>query len=488
VRIATRTHAGHPWSVLQAWQRRFWIWAGNVNVRTKIIGIVVSVTLLLGAVVAWEVRTVMENTLTDELRNRGFSVASDLASRSVDPILLDDMYELHLLLNNTKANHPDIFYAFVLDPEQQILGHTFDGDGFPVQLLTFARSDYQEDVSGGIKHMRFQSNEGVIHDFSAPIFDGKAGVVHVGLSEQRLQGISNHLTQQIILTTAIIILLGMFAAFGITWILTRPILALVTTAQAIGAGDLNARAPVMVDDEIGELALAFNHMVDDLQASQQALREKEIARAKLLEKLITVQEEERKRIARELHDGIGQELISLMVTMKVATRLQNVNALHEKNSEQRKSVVQILEQVRLLSRELRPSALDDLGVEAALRVFIDEFAQLYPQVKVDLHCELSNRPSPTIEITLYRTIQESMLNAARHSGGDTISVLVSQRKHTILAIIEDNGGGFDVEAERRSGRSMGLHAMYERVDLVNGNISIESSVDGVSVYVEVPVT
>ena len=484
---STSTRARGLHSSLQALQHRAWRLASGVSIRTKIMGIVVSLTLLLGAFVTWQVRSQMEGALANELRNRGYSVAGDLALRSVDPILLDDAYALYQLLVDTKQNHPDVTYAFVLDPKGRVIAHTFEGNAFPTQLLQLATSGAFEDQRTGIQHLRFQSNEGVIHDFAAPILSGEAGVVHLGMSEQRLQSVIDALTRRIILTTGLVALVGILAAIALTWILTRPVLELIKTTEAVGSGDLSARAPRLADDEIGDLADAFNSMVQDLEVSQRALQEKELARTRLLEKLITVQEEERKRIARELHDGIGQALISLMVNMKVATHITETEHRQERNNELRRSVADILDQVRLLSRELRPSVLDDLGLEAALKVFIDEFTQLSPHVTVDLHCELAQRPPAVVEITLYRIIQEAMLNAARHSGGDTISVLVAQRPDRIQAIIEDNGHGFDVEAAQRSGRSMGLHAMRERAELIGGRVSFESSAEGVSVYVDIPI-
>ncbi|RME98338.1 MAG: hypothetical protein D6768_17555, partial [Chloroflexi bacterium] len=92
-----------------------------------------------------------------------------------------------------------------------------------------------------------------------------------------------------------------------------------------------------------------------------------------------------------------------------------------------------------------------------------------------------------VEITLYRVVQEAMTNAARHSGGYTLSVLLTRRGSRVQAIIEDDGTGFNVEMARRSGSSVGLHSMAERVELLGGDLEIESSQDGTTVFVEVPV-
>src|SRR5690606_29616196 len=135
----------------------------------------------------------------------------------------------------------------------------------------------------------------------------------------------------------------------------------------------------------------------------------------------------------------------------------------------------------------RPSALDDLGLAAALERYVNEFAVRYPQLDVDLHCTLPNRLPSSVETSLYRIIQEAMTNAARHSQASALSVVVSQRDGQVQAIIEDNGAGFDVTAARRAGSSVGLHSMTERSELLGGKIDVESSPEGTTVYVEIPV-
>ena len=464
------------------WSRRLWKMAGSVSIRTKIMGIVLALTVILGLGVTWEVRTVMAQVFINELESRGQSVVSDLAARSVDPILLNDTYSLYQLLTETVANHPDALYAFVVDSNGHVLAHTFGEEGFPVSLLD--KNPLQPDNQ--IHQFHYNSNRGRIHDFMAPIFDGRAGYVRLGLTETRLRGIIDAVTGQMLLTTLVVAVIGILAAMLLTWLLTRPILSLVETTRQVGQGNLAARASHWADDEIGALADAFNQMVADLQVSRQAIAEKEAARGRLLEQLINAQEEERKRIARELHDGVGQSLTSLTVGLKVAGQIQEPVLLQQKYAEMHQVAVETLDQVRLLSRELRPSVLDDLGLAAALERYVVEFTQLYPELHVDLHCDLGERLSPTTETTLYRIIQEAMTNAARHGDANTVSVLVSRRDGKVQAIIEDDGHGFDPVAAQRAGESVGIHAMMERAELVGGSLAIESGEEGTTVYAEVP--
>ena len=175
-----------------------------------------------------------------------------------------------------------------------------------------------------------------------------------------------------------------------------------------------------------------------------------------------------------------------MVGMKLACEVENIHAGQEESEELRLLATNTLEQVRLLSRQLRPSVLDDLGLAVALERYVAEFSQLYPDIVVDLHCDLPERLPAPVETALYRIVQEGMTNAARHGNGSTVSVLGSQRAGEVRAIIEDDGCGFDPVVARRSGRSVGIHGMVERAELLGGRLDIESSPEGTTVYVELP--
>ncbi len=459
----------------------WWALAGGVSIRTKILGIILALTVILGLGITWQVRLATRVTLIGELENRGRSITNDLATRSVDPILLNDTFALHELLVETLENHPDAEYAFVVDAQGYILAHTFDG-GFPGALITLNTPDDDSSIHQKI----FESNAGIIHDFAAPIFDARAGMVRVGMNETRLQTVINVLTTQLLLTTLLVAVVGIVAASLLTWLLSRPILALVETTRRVGQGDLSVNAPHWADDEIGTLGDAFNQMVADLKASRQAVIEKESARTHLLAKLIDAQEDERRRIARELHDGVGQALTSIMVGLKILNQLNSIDERTTKRAELRRIAGESLEQVRLLGRQLRPSILDDLGLSVALERYGSEFSKLYPHVTVDVHSSLSVRLPHTTETSLYRIMQEAMTNAARHADARAISVLLAQRGNRVQAIVEDDGHGFNPHTARAKRNSVGLHSMTERAELLGGKIAIESGENGTTVYIEVP--
>jgi signal transduction histidine kinase len=481
---------------LNTWPEQVWRLVGGVSVRTKILGIVLALTVVLGLGITWEVRLVMQRNLNNELERLGHSVLSDLVARSAAPLQGQDWAGLQRLLRETVANHPDSRYAFIVGTEGQLLAHTF-ADQVPAALISLdpaslsqlnqpANYDHEISPDGRSHHFHYENIEGTIHDFAAPILPERPEVVRLGLAETRLQAIIAQATWRMLLTTLVVGLIGILAAMLLTWLLTRPISDLVIATQRLRERDLSVRVPHWADDEIGVLADAFNQMTAELEVSHQAIAEKEAARTRLLAQLIEAQEEERKRIARELHDGVGQALTSVLVGLKVLNQLGEPGEVQDKVSELRQVASETLDEVRILSRQLRPSALDDLGLVAAIERYIDEFLRLHPGLPVDFHANLAQRLVSPVETTLYRIIQEAMTNAARHSQATALSVLLSQRESHVQAIIEDNGHGFDPAAAYRDGRSVGLHSMVERAELLGGRFDIESGAEGTTVYVELP--
>jgi signal transduction histidine kinase len=157
----------------------------------------------------------------------------------------------------------------------------------------------------------------------------------------------------------------------------------------------------------------------------------------------------------------------------------------------RRVAAQALDEVRRLAIGLRPSALDDLGLAAALERYVVEYTQAYG-ITVDLHApglEQGRLPAP-VEITLYRILQEALTNIAKHARANLVSVVVERQDGAVRAIIEDDGCGFDVDATLQMSRAtkhLGLHSMRERAHLVNGAIAIESTPGrGTTIYVTIP--
>lgn len=243
-----------------------------------------------------------------------------------------------------------------------------------------------------------------------------------------------------------------------------------------------------VADRTKELAKTNAALISEAEARLAA----EQQRIYLLRRLVTSQEFERRRIARDIHDQLGQRLTGLR--LKLAS-LKTVVGDEGHVAEQVAQLQQISEtldsEVSFLAWELRPTALDDLGLVEALRTFVQEWSRHY-DMQADFQAMRipEGRLDSDIETHLYRITQEALNNTMKHAQATTISVMLEQRDGTMMLIIEDDGKGFDptaIRAPKRSGKGLGLMGMKERAALVGGTLDIESSSNGTTLYIRVPV-
>ena len=200
--------------------------------------------------------------------------------------------------------------------------------------------------------------------------------------------------------------------------------------------------------------------------------------------MIEGQELERRRLARELHDETGQALTSVLLGLKAVERADDApRAL----AELRELVVATLQDVRRLAVELRPKTLDDFGLVVAVERLVETFGEA-TGIAVELESRLGEQRLPSeVETTLYRIVQESLTNVAKHAGAQRVSVLLVRRPGVASAVIEDDGHGFTDDDETRGG--IGLSGMRERVALLDGRLTVESERgNGTSLVAEVPLS
>lgn len=465
------------------WAERLWACVGAVGIRAKILGIVLGLVALMGATATLEVRQILTQTLDAQLHERSVSVTRDLAARATDLVLTNDLYAAHQLLRDTQANNADVRYAFLVDPQGQVLAHTF-GDGFPADLLdvnNVAANERQRSV-------RLTTDEGAIWDTAVPIFDGRAGTARVGLSLSGLDRTVASVTGQLLLTTVMVAALGITAAALLTWVLTRPILQLVELAGAVGRGDFSRRAPRWANDELGALTDAFNAMSAALAEAEQERAGREQLRAQYVSGVIAAQEDERKRIARELHDSTSQSLTSLLIGLRALADRDGTPEVRRQVEDLRGVVSHTLEDVHSLARQLRPSVLDDLGLAEAINRYAQD-CRTRSGLAIDVALPGLDglRLPPEVETALYRIVQEALTNVIRHAEAQTASIYIERREHSVRAIIEDDGHGFDLTAIPSDGH-LGIHGIRERAELLGGTLLIESEPGhGAALYVELPV-
>ncbi len=442
--------------------QRFWEVAGSVSISIKVLGIVLSMVLILGLSVTLQIRQILQPTLTDQLHRQGIAIGDQLAT-SISPLLAEgDLETVQVYLSEWREHYSDerhdtpIDHITILDSRGEVIAHVDNPT---------------------------PTHPNAIMDIAIPI---QQGVLHVGLSEDLVQNTVNSITRQLTYTTFVMVAVGFAVAAFLTWVITRPVLGLVEATQAVARGDFSYRVPRWANDEIGELAVAFNAMTEALARADEEHKEQERLRAQFVSAVIDAQEDERKRIALELHDSTSQSLTSLLVGLRNLEGLTEPDALKSHTENLRKQVATILEEVHRLAWQLRPSTLDDLGLSAAIQRHLEDYRNLY-QLQVDFVMRGITRLPPEMETSIYRIIQEALTNMVRHARAKSGSILIEQREDHVRVIVEDNGVGFDPILAASKERSLGLRGIQERARLFGGKMIIESAPNrGTSLFVELP--
>lgn len=266
--------------------------------------------------------------------------------------------------------------------------------------------------------------------------------------------------------------------FGSNLLIIRPIKTLVRTSLRLAEGDLSVRTGLRHGrDELGQLMLSFDRMAQSLED-----REKERERASkklqvLSHRLVEVQEAERRQIARELHDEIGQSLTAAEMNLQAALQSSVAVSMQRRLQASMQAVEHVLEQVHDLSLNLRPSMLDDLGLESALRWYTHRQAELMGIQAEFRPAALEQRVDAVIETECFRVAQEALTNVVRHSHAQSVVVELCRRNEHLHLTVRDDGVGFEVGALRDQavrGASLGLLSMEERAALAGGGVEFIS--------------
>lgn len=207
----------------------------------------------------------------------------------------------------------------------------------------------------------------------------------------------------------------------------------------------------------------------------QPLREIASMRSRLLEQFVSLQEEERRRIAFDLHDEIGQSLTSVMMGLRAMGDRPDPENYHQRLSDLREIVNQAVHEVRRIANGLRPAALDHLGLPGALERLAEDVSQIH-----DLEVNLSIQPndiaelSPPLQTAIYRILQEALTNVVRHADADQVRVLVKRQGDELILEVEDNGKGLPVDPPPPGEQHLGLQGMMQRAALLEGDFTLQT--------------
>jgi signal transduction histidine kinase len=320
---------------------------------------------------------------------------------------------------------------------------------------------------------------------------------------------ARELKKTFLLFSLVSVAVALLMAFGMSRSIVKPVHELIDATHSIASGDMSRSIGFGGVDEIGLLSTSFEVMRVKLADSIEKLRQynvelenKVIGRTKeitesqkkvenLLKKVIAAQEEERKRISRGLHDDTMQSMSAILMKLEMC-KLDPAHDPGSRVDEVREIVLSMLGNLRNLIQNLRPSILDDLGLEAAIRWLLEKhLGGKGIECFFNIIGEKGTRFSPYVEITLFRIIQEVIVNIARHAEAENVFVIFQIREKSISVDIEDDGRGFDVPSalkQTEDGRGLGLLGMRERINLLDGKLDILSAPgEGSRITIQIPI-
>lgn len=276
-----------------------------------------------------------------------------------------------------------------------------------------------------------------------------------------------------------LILFFALAGLGISffvnrWTLKRTLEPLERLQEAVnlvrqGQTDVRVRLSSVSDEQFDRLAETFNRMLNEHERHAEQMQQ-------LSHQILQAQEEERQRLARELHDEAAQALTSLLVHLRLLERAHEPEKAQQNIQKLRVLTAQALEEVRRVALDLRPTILDDLGLGPALEWRVDEFTQA-SGVQANIQIEgLERRLPRDIELVFYRVGQEALSNIGRHAQARHVTLTLRRENGTLSLEIVDDGVGFDsASTVNHKPRGLGLLGMRERLAMINGALTIEST-------------
>ena len=235
------------------------------------------------------------------------------------------------------------------------------------------------------------------------------------------------------------------------------------------------------------LGMVVTDLSEQKRKQAEEVKQAEAMHRLLLERTLLAQEEERRRIARELHDEAGQLLTALLVGLRTLEDARNLADVKAQGQRLREIAAQAIDEVGRLARGLHPTVLDDLGLGVALSRYAAEYAKSH-NIAVDLALdEIDSASLPSaVQMALYRILQEALTNVARHSGAKAVSIRFALSAAALEAAVTDDGCGFDAEAVAVSSRRLGIQSMRERAAMLGGTVSFVSQPRGTRILVQVP--
>jgi len=451
------------------------------SLRFRLIASVVAIEVVMLSLLVWSNIRIIQTTHTDRLQDTANSLIQQIANTSGNYMVAVDYASLRDYLENI-IKHQELSYLVILDRDERpvvSLGKMPDTRWPEVDLHPSRVIDGIFDSAHAIQVAGEPMGQ-VLMGFSLSLMQD-------AINKSRIRGISIAVTE-IILTVLATVLIGLR--------LTRRLGILAQAAGEVGKGNYSVSVPIETADEVGKTAIAFNRMVAEVSGRTQQLElEEDRSRSLLAENRqlirasLEVQEEERKYLARELHDELGQCITAIQADARSIRDLSSrcdprVNI----SADAIMSVsTRIYEAVHSMMQRLRPGVLDHLGLVEALREAVNDWQGRNPGIRCTFEyagdlAGLGER----VNITVYRIIQECLTNITKYASATRVAVsLVNSSGSLSLEVADDGQGG----KQPPSGAGLGLIGMRERVEALGGEFRLETAPgDGYRLAITIPVT
>jgi two-component system, NtrC family, sensor kinase len=476
------------------------------GLREKVIIVVVSSIIGSGVLLFIVIGREITNALQKETTKLGVVIAQDISRRSVNLLMTEDVYGLHSLVNGVVAGYPEVKYMFIADADNRVVSHSFTR-GFPAGLISVNTLSPGQDY----RVQLLQTEQGILQDIVTPIFGGKLGSVHLGISFASVQSKLKVIMWE---TTALIVVSLMLSCFVIIFLVSHfinPLFRLIEATKKIGRGDFKYPLNSKVNDEISELFVSFNQMAEAISAKQNALMKEIDLRERTLIELRDIQDQliqaGKMSALGQLAGGVAHELNNPLtgVLNNIQLIQMEAEAKKEFNPDDFKELLGIIESSALRCKGITQALLDFSHASkgkfssVSLNEVADKTVELVVQELRLQNVSFKKELQPDLpliqgDFQLLQQVVFGLINNAQwaikkkspEGGTITIGSRHDPAAKTVVLSVSDPGIGISEENVKKlftpffttkevgEGTGLGLALFYNIVKSMNGNIKVES--------------
>ena len=453
----------------------------------KIVFLNAAIVVSLGILIGIAIRSVVTNSMRQELTRQGESIARNLSDRIADFILLDHFYHIQEAIEDVRGAEHDIEYVFVTNKDGHLFAHTFK-NGHPPDML-----NWNPVANRPISIQLLDTEKGFIRDIGMKIFAGMNPELHIGIKEERVTQTLNRIRNLVITLTIVVTLIGTVFSCSLSRFITKPLYRLVDFTHSLSRGEFGKRIESSSKDEIGELSETFNNLSHELKLYRERMEEsyKQMLRTEKLTAL------------GRLSAGLAHEIRNPLTSIKVLFQTFKDNPALTK--EDMRVVLSAVEQMDdLLTKFLRFAKSDefnlmDVYVNSLIKQVINLASFQIKNHSIAVSLELAKLPPVKADRAM---IQQALLNLVLNAveampGGGTLTIASRSENVSIIVDIKDTGNGISEGIKDKifdpffttkdEGTGLGLSIVYNVVNLHNGEVGFESNGNGTTFTIRIPV-